>query len=171
MKRILFLAALAAATAVLMRLLVVETIYIASGSMEPTLATGMHLFSDKVTLRLRAPERGEIVVFHSPLGEHDSVKRVIAVAGDMVELREKKVFLNNSPLDEPYVQYVRHGEKLAGDTVPPMTVPQGHVFVLGDNRDTSSDSATWKDPQTGERIFFLPVFAITGKVRGAYRKG
>ena len=166
--RLVMLALLAVLVALALRLYVAETIYIASGSMEPTLHTGARFFSDKMTFRLRAPRRCEIIVFRSPLGEHESVKRVIAVAGDTVELRAKKVFINGVLQDEPCTQYLRPGETLAGDNMHPVKVPPGSLFVLGDNRDASSDSATWKDPDTGERIYFIALDTVTGKLRGIY---
>lgn len=55
-----------------------------------------------------------------------------------------------------------------GDNLGPLTVPQNHFFVLGDNRDESSDSATWKNPQTGERIYFIELSQVKGKLRGFY---
>lgn len=146
-----------------------EPIYIASDSMAPTLTKGRHLFLDKVTYRFRSPRRGEIVSFRSPVGEdHESVKRVIAVGGDTVEMREKKVYLNGEPQLEVYAYYARPGEALQGDTLPPAAVPEGTLFVLGDNRDNSNDSASWKDPATGAPPRFLPLSAVTGKVRGVY---
>lgn len=146
-----------------------EPIYIASDSMAPTLTKGHHLFLDKVTYRLRAPRRGEILAFRSPVGEdHESVKRVIAVAGDTVELRSKKVYLNGEPQLETYAYYARPEEALAGDSLGPLAVPEGALFVLGDNRDNSSDSSSWRDPGTGEPLHFLPVSSVTGKVRGVY---
>lgn len=161
---------LAAAAAVLaVRAWLVEPIYIASDSMAPTLTKGQHLLLDKLTYRFRPPARGEIVSFKSPVGEeHGSVKRVIAAGGDTVELRKKKVWLNGKPLDEPYTWYARADEALKGDTMPPAKVPDGALFVLGDNRDNSDDSASWPDPATGVPPLFLPVSSVTGRVRGAY---
>jgi signal peptidase I len=147
----------------------IEPIYIASDSMAPTLTKGQHLFLDKFTYRFRSPERGEVISFFSPVGEdHESVKRVIAVAGDTVELRQKKVYLNGEPQYESYAWYARAGEALKGDTMPPVKVPEGALFVLGDNRDNSNDSASWTDPATGAPPLFLRVSAVTGKVRGVY---
>jgi len=148
---------------------VVEPIYIASDSMAPTLTKGHHLFLDKLTYRFRAPGRGEIISFKSPVGEdHESVKRVIAVGGDTVELRRKKVYLNGDPQLEVYAWYARAGEALQGDDMPPAAVPEGTLFLLGDNRDNSNDSASWKDPATGKPPLCLPLAEVTGKVRGIY---
>ncbi|PJA15822.1 MAG: signal peptidase I, partial [Elusimicrobia bacterium CG_4_10_14_0_2_um_filter_56_8] len=133
------------------------------------LVKGDHLVLDKVTYRLRSPRRGEIISFKSPVGEaHESVKRIIAAAGDTIELKSKKVYLNGEPRYERYAYYARPGEALAGDNLGPFTVPPGHIFVLGDNRDESNDSASWKNPATGEPLYFLSLSAVTGKVRGAY---
>ena len=86
--RLVFLFAIAVAIVWPVRMFVIEPIYIASPSMEPTLEVGHHIYLDKLTYRLRDPERGEVIVFHSPVGEdHDSVKRVIAVPGDTIEIR------------------------------------------------------------------------------------
>lgn len=157
------------AAALFVRRWVAAPIVIASDSMAPTLTKGHHLVLDRVVYLFREPRRGEIVSFKTPTGEeHESVKRVIAVAGDAVELREKRVYLNGEPLYERYAQYTRPDELLAGDTLGPLTVPAGHLFVLGDNRDNSLDSASWKDPATGAPLHFLPLSSVTGKVRGAY---
>ncbi|MFA6319168.1 MAG: signal peptidase I, partial [Elusimicrobiota bacterium] len=94
LSRLLFLVCIALAVVLPVRFWVIEPIYIASPSMEPRLPVGGHVFMDKVTLRWRAPRRGEVIVFRSPVGgEHELVKRVIAVPGDTVELREKKLIL------------------------------------------------------------------------------
>ena len=148
---------------------VCEPVYIASDSMAPTLTKGQHLFLDKLTFRFREPRRGEIISFTSPVGEeHGSVKRVIAVGADTVELREKKVYLNGEAQDEEYAYYARAGESLAGDDLGPLKVPAGTVFLLGDNRDNSNDSASWKNPATGAPLYFLPLSEVTGKIRGFY---
>jgi signal peptidase I len=167
--RALFIAAAALAAGLLVRRFALEPIYIKSGSMEPTLSTGHHLVLDKLTYRFREPARGEIICFASPDGGgHESVKRVIAVAGDTVALKKKKVFLNGKELYENYTVHAREKELLDGDNLGPLTVPPDSFFVLGDNRDNSEDSSVWREPETGERIYFLKRALIKGLVRGIY---
>jgi len=170
--RIAVIAALTAAAFFLAKEYAVEPFYVASASMEPTLSKNDHLFLDKLIFRLRRPQRGEIIAFRDPEGRHerDFIKRVIAVEGDTVEVREKRVYLNGEKLAEPYTQYTRPDEKLQGDNMPSVTVPPDSLFLLGDNRDVSDDSLSWKNPETGERILFVNLGAVTGKVRGAYPK-
>ncbi len=166
--RLLFLVGIALAIVMPIRLWVLESIYIASPSMEPKLPVGGHVFLDKVTLRWRSPERGEIIVFISPVGdEHEFVKRVIAVGGDRVQIKEKKVFVNGEELFEPYAQHTRRDERLTGDNIGLLTVPQDALFVLGDNRDESKDSSAWTDAD-GQAVYFLPLKNVRGLVRGFY---
>jgi signal peptidase I len=67
-------------------------------------------------------------------------------------------------LEEPYTIYKRANENLAGDNLGPLKVPEDSVFVLGDNRDESYDSTTWKDAKTGKPIYFLPMKNIKGRL-------
>lgn len=167
--RILIIALITVTGTLIVRKYAYEPIYIASDSMLPTLYKGQHLIMDKLVFRFSRPERGNIIVFASPVGEtHESVKRVIAIGGDTIEVRSKEIWLNGEKIYEPYIQHTRPSDILIGDNVGPLSVPEGHIFVLGDNRDNSSDSATWKDPSTGEPIPFLPLSAVTGKIRGIY---
>jgi signal peptidase I len=160
-------ALLAAALLVVLpvRTWVLEPIVIASASMEPTLRVGTLMILDKWTLARRGPKRGEIVSFRSPVGADDLVKRVVAVPGDAVEIRAKKVFVNGRALDEPYAVHDRAGDRLEGDDLGPLTVPDGAYFVLGDNRDESNDSSVWKTA-AGERVYFVKASALQGFVRG-----
>jgi signal peptidase I len=133
--------------------------------MEPTLFVGSHYLVNHLVYRFRHPRRGEIVSFVSPV-DHKKlfIKRVIAVPGDEIEIRDKKVILNGQPLEEPYTVYKRANEKLDGDNLGPLKVPEDSVFVLGDNRDESFDSTVWKDPQTDQHIYFLPESQIRGRL-------
>lgn len=156
--------AIALAVVLPVRAWVIEPIYVASPSMEPTLRTGTMLVLDKLTLRLRAPRRGDVLSFRSPVEAHDLLKRVVALPGETVEVREKVVFINGSALDEPYAVHSRAGERLEGDNIGPLIVPQDGLFVLGDNRDESNDSSVWKDGE-GKPVRFLRFSLIQGVAR------
>ena len=133
--------------------------------MEPTLPVGNHYWVNRIVYRLRDPQRGEVIVFRSPVdGEKGLIKRVIGIPGDEIQLKDKKVYLSEKMLEEPYAVYKRAGERLAGDNLGPLQVPEGNLFVLGDDRDESEDSTTWKDPKSGQRIFFVPFKNIKGKL-------
>ncbi len=165
MRRTIYIIALAVCSAFLFRAFVVEGIYIASASMEPTLLVGENLFVEKLSILFSRPKRGDIIVFPSPeMTGRDLVKRVIGIPGDVIELRSKKVYLNNSELKEPYVKYTRPQEILKGDNIDTLEVPKGMLFVLGDNRDESGDSRDWIDKNTGNRIYFFPIKKVKGKV-------
>lgn len=167
--RTLFLVFLGVVGAWLLRAFAVEGIFVASGSMEPTLKTGTHLFLDKLTYRLRDPAPGDIVCFTAPVEPHEEMcKRLIAVGGQTVELREKALFVDGRAVEERYVVHKRSAERLVGDNLGPLEVPKEHVFVLGDNRDESKDSSYWKDPATGEPRPFVPRSRVRGLVRGFY---
>jgi signal peptidase I len=159
-----YLVALALAVVLPVRAWVAEPITIASASMEPTLKVGTLMILDKWSLSGRRPRRGEIISFRSPVDEADLVKRVIGVPGDVVELRAKRVFVNERALTEPYAVHDRPNDRLDGDDLGPLTVPDGSYFVLGDNRDESKDSTVWKTA-SGERVYFLRASAIQGIVR------
>ncbi|MDD5303510.1 MAG: signal peptidase I [Elusimicrobia bacterium] len=162
--RLVKLFAIALAVVLPVRGWVAEPVYVASPSMEPTLKTGTMLILDKLTLRVRAPRRGDVLSFRSPVDEHDLLKRVIALPGETVEMREKVVFINGKELDEPYAVHSRAGERLEGDNIGPLIVPETGFFVLGDNRDVSNDSSVWKDSE-GKPVRFLRLRLIQGIVR------
>lgn len=163
MKRFLFLLALGGGCALAFRVFLFENIVIASASMEPTLPVGQDYWINKAVYRFHAPQRGEIVVFPSPVEGKDLVKRVIAVGGDAVRLEQKDVVLNGQRQLEPYVQHTRADEVLIGDNLDLGVVPPGHLVVLGDNRDESGDSRDWVDAQ-GRRIPFVSVRALKGRL-------
>jgi len=162
LSRFIFLFILGAIGAFFIRTFGFEGIYLASNSMAPTLEEGRHIIANKFPLFFRKPKRGEIVMFEDPEGsEKGMVKRVIAVEGDEIAIKEKRVYLNNYLLEENYVQYLRADTLLVGDNIKPLKIPEDHVFVMGDNRDFSKDSRDWKD-EKGEWIPFLPIDLIKG---------
>ena len=163
-RRLVFLVAVALGVVLPLRAWVVEPIVIASGSMEPTLRVGRLFILDKWTLAGRVPRRGDIVSFKSPVSAEDMVKRVIGVPGDEIQIKEKVVYVNGAPLDEPYAVHTRADQRLMGDNIGPLTVPPGAYFLLGDNRDESNDSSVWKDAD-GKPLYFLPKSALQGLVR------
>ena len=167
--RIIIIVAITLSVIAIARKYIVEPIYIASESMESTLYKNHRLLLDKITYKIRKPKCGEVISFNSPVkAHHDSVKRVIAIEGDTIQLINKKVYFNDEPQLEIYAKYTRAHEILKGDNLGPIEVPKGHIFVLGDNRDNSEDSASWKNPKTGEPLYFLDLSLVTGKIRGIF---
>jgi signal peptidase I len=153
---------LAILVALVIRSSVVEAFWVPSGSMLPTIQIGDHLFVNKlayglhidvpfssrsfVLTRWRPLHRGDIVVFVSPVDRNvDLIKRVVAVAGDTVEIRQKKLFINGEPVPDPHATFTdkRNTEAIPRDNFGPVTVPEGKFFVMGDNRDQSYDSRYW----------------------------
>jgi signal peptidase I len=139
--------------ALFIRTFVIQAFKIPSGSMKPTLLVGDHIlvnkfiygiklpFTDKILIPLSEPERGDVVVFKFPLDTRkDYIKRVIGLPGDRVQLVNKQLLINGQPTKDPHASYSMNGNmRMFG----PVTVPSGHLFVMGDNRDESSDSRVW----------------------------
>lgn len=116
---------------------VMEAFYIPSESMVPTFEVGDRVFVNKFIYRFRDPKQGEIVVFKSIEGEQeDLIKRVVGVPGDTITLSNGMLLVNGVAKDEPYVNHQLPDPSSFG----PITVPEGKVFVLGDNRANSRDS-------------------------------
>lgn len=112
-------------------------------SMEPTLAPGDLLLMDLWAYTERVPERGDVVIFHAPGPEPlEYVKRVVGLPGETISVRGHRAWVGGQPLAEPYVQIVAPRDPAAVElaNVGPVTVPPGHLFVLGDNRARSADS-------------------------------
>jgi signal peptidase I len=145
--------------ALVIRAYVIQAFKIPSGSMIPTLLIGDHLlvnkfiygtkipFTDRRVLIFKKPERGDIIVFKYPENpKKDFIKRVIATGGDVIEERDKRIYVNGKAVIEPYTQHSDSGIRSGNDprdNFRPLTVPKGKVFVMGDNRDQSYDSRYW----------------------------
>jgi signal peptidase I len=118
-------------------------------SMKPTLQDGEFVLVNRLAYVMGKPQRGDIIVFHFPLdpASQDLIKRVIGLSGDMITVQAGVVSVNGQPLQEPYI------------AAPPLysgswEVPEGELFVLGDNRNDSSDSHSWG---------MLPIKEVVGK--------
>jgi signal peptidase I len=148
---------LALILALFIRTFVVQAFKIPSPSMVPTLLIGDHIlvnkflfgfhipFSDGKIMAIREPKRGDVVVFRYPRDRKlDFIKRCIAVGGETVEVRDKQVFINGEPIVVPQAVFLDRGSLMNGrDNFGPVTVPEGSIFVMGDNRDNSNDSRFW----------------------------
>ncbi|MBA4419030.1 MAG: signal peptidase I [Syntrophus sp. (in: bacteria)] len=151
---------IAAIIAFFVRGFVVQAFKIPSSSMEPTLLIGDHLlvnrlsyvvkvpFTDIVLLNLGKPKRGDVVVFRYPVDtSKDFIKRVVAVGGDKVEIRDKAIYINGKKIADPWGVYADQsivpGFLSPKDNLEPIVVPKDTYFVMGDNRDRSLDSRFW----------------------------
>ena len=169
MKRFIFLLGLGVLGALLVRSFCFEGIFIASDSMAPTLPKGTHIMANKLTYLFRKPERGEIIMFETPQKpDRGLVKRVIGIGGDVVAIQNKRVYINDVLLEEPYVQYLRPKELLKGDHMNPLLIPNEHVFVLVDNRGFSEDSRDYMTPE-GVWSPYVSLSSIKGKIHVSLR--
>lgn len=138
--------ALAAAAALAwgIRTFVAMPYYVPTGSMLDTIHEGDLLIGEKASLAWRPPEQGDVVTFVSPLDGETLIKRVIAVGGQTVDLRDGAVYVDGEPLDEPYTlgkpSYSLSELSGSAGIAYPYTVPEGSVWVMGDNRTNSRDS-------------------------------
>jgi signal peptidase I len=168
--------------ALFIRTFVVQAFKIPTGSMENNLLIGDHLLVNKMVYapastgleRALLPtgtiKRGDVIVFKYPEEpDRDFIKRVIGLPGETLEVREKKVYIDGRPLDEPYVHFLQPpasssewSEVTSFDVrerYGPVTVPADQYFMMGDNRDNSQDSRYWG---------FLPRELVKGKALVIY---
>ncbi len=146
--------------ALFIRTFVIQAFKIPSGSMLPTLLIGDHLlvnkfiygirvpFNGKVLVPIKEPKSGDIIVFKFPKDRSiDYIKRVVGVPGDTIQVKNKKLYRNSKQVDDPHAHFTSTIVLPAGvspkDNFGPITVPEGKYFVMGDNRDNSSDSRFW----------------------------
>ncbi len=147
--------------ALFIRAFVVQAFKIPSGSMKPTLLVGDHILVNKFIYGIRVPvinreiihikdpKRFDIIVFQYPVDpSKDFIKRVIGLPGDTVQVKDKKVYVNAQPLNEPWAVHsdprVLPADVSPRDNMGPVVVPPNSLFVMGDNRDESYDSRFWK---------------------------
>jgi signal peptidase I len=157
--------------ALFIRTFVVQAFKIPSGSMKDTLLIGDHIlvnkfiygvkapFIKKTIIPINNPQRGDIIVFEFPEDpSKDFIKRVIGIPGDTVEIRNKKLFVNGTLVENSHGVYkdpkIYDARTQPRDNLGPITVPKGKLFVMGDNRDFSYDSRFWG---------FVDIIAVKGK--------
>ncbi|MFQ5477547.1 MAG: signal peptidase I [Candidatus Binatia bacterium] len=162
--------AVAILLALFIRAFVVQAFKIPSGSMLPTLQIGDHLLVNKFLYGLRVPfvggrildfhtpERDDVVVFIYPKDKSkDFIKRVIGLPGETLEIRDKQVYINGEKIPDPFAFYGDQSlprRRSQRDNFGPIKIPEGEVFVMGDNRDSSHDSRFWGT---------VPIDQILGK--------
>lgn len=164
-------AAIAIILALFIRTFVVQAFKIPSGSMEPTLLVGDHIlvnkfiygvklpFIRKTIIPISKPQHDDVIVFIFPHDtSKDYIKRVIGLPGDRIEIQKGKIYINGKPYDDKYGVYTEHSnnpsQQAARNHFGPIRVPENHLFVMGDNRDHSSDSRVWG---------FVPLESVKGK--------
>jgi len=171
-KELPILIVVALVVAVLIKTFLVQAFFIPSGSMNDTLLEGDRVMVNKLAYRLGDPARGDVVVFNSPMEANEDgetifgalvrhvaeslglsspdsalIKRIIALGGETLEIRQNRVYIDGQPIDEPYLK--------EGSSMPaygPFTVPEGSVFVMGDNRSSSSDSRVFGPVEESEIV-------------------
>jgi signal peptidase I len=166
----------AVALTFVLRAFVIQAFRIPSESMVKTLLVGDFLFVNKFEFGpkipfthirlpgLRKPRRGDVIVFqYPPDPSKDYIKRCIATEGQTIEVRDKDVYVDGRRLVEPYVQHIYSdtlpAEQSPRDNMSPVTVPPGHLFMMGDNRDNSADSRFWG---------FVPMDNVKGRAMFIY---
>jgi signal peptidase I len=168
LRETLIVVVVALVAAFLLRTFVVQTFYIPSGSMEPTLSIGDRILVDKLSYDLHGVDRGNIVVFRRPADEDcggapvaDLVKRVIGLPGETISLSRGYVLIDGKPLDESWLPSSVQGTTFPGPAgssyslAKPYVIPADHYFVMGDHRADSCDSRYWGP---------IPRSLIVGKV-------
>lgn len=144
---------------------IVQAYKMPSISMEPALLAGDYLIANKIIYNYKNPVRGDVIVFVYPEDPRkDFVKRVIALPGEKVEIRNRKIFINDKPITNPWGFHIERGgrvmpSRLRRDNYGPKVVPSNSLFVLGDNRDHSQDS---------RHFGFVDMSAVKGKVLYIY---
>jgi len=153
--------------ALFIRTFVVQAFKIPSGSMKQTLQVGDHILVNKFTYGIKIPywqttiipfknpRKGDIIVFKYPKDPDKAfIKRVVGVAGDVIKIREKKLYINGKLANHDFAFHSKSNIEPGRDNFGPITVPENSLFVMGDNRDESHDSRFWG---------FVDLKAVNGK--------
>jgi signal peptidase I len=148
----------------LIRWLLFKPFIVDGPSMKPNFHTGERVIVNEILYDIRSPQRGEVIVFHVPSEGRDFIKRVIGVAGDTVKVEGDVVTVNGEVVNETYIQgaidaahsnnALYNNKDFPNETFTDGTVPEGHVFVMGDNRSDSTDS---------RMIGYVPLGDIVGR--------
>lgn len=141
--------------AAVLKLFIIDSRVVPTTSMYPTVQANDRVLVDKLSYRFRDIRRQDIVVFRLEGEKYDLLKRVIGLPGDRVRVADGKVYINDEPLDEPYLA------EAPAYFYDEVTVPEGHIFLLGDNRNRSNDSHYWDEP-------FVPVEDVKGRAFFCY---
>ncbi|WNS44765.1 signal peptidase I [Paenibacillus sp. MMS20-IR301] len=156
--------AIALVLVILIRWLLFKPFIVDGPSMQPNFHTGERVIVNEILYDIRKPQRGEVIVFHVPSEGRDFIKRVIGVAGDTVKVEGDVVSVNGEPVNETYIQgaideahnnnSLYNNKNFPNEDFTDGTVPEGHVFVMGDNRSDSTDS---------RMIGYVPLGDIVGR--------
>lgn len=156
--------AIALVLVILIRWLLFKPFIVDGPSMKPNFHTGERVIVNEILYDIRKPQRGEVIVFHVPSEGRDFIKRVIGVAGDTVKVEGDVVTVNGEPVNETYIQgaiddahnnnSLYNNKNFPNEDFTDGTVPEGHVFVMGDNRSDSTDS---------RMIGYVPLGDIVGR--------
>ncbi|MEK5238105.1 signal peptidase I [Paenibacillus sp. FSL L8-0470] len=156
--------AIALVLVILIRWLLFKPFIVDGPSMKPNFHTGERVIVNEILYDIRSPQRGEVIVFHVPSEGRDFIKRVIGVAGDTVKVEGDVVTVNGEPVNETYIQgaideahnnnALYNNKDFPNEDFTDGTVPEGHVFVMGDNRSDSTDS---------RMIGYVPLGDIVGR--------
>jgi len=132
---------IAGLTALFLISYVVRTFYIPSSSMKPALLPNDYILVNEFIYRFTDPGRGDIIVFKPPNKKDapDYIKRVVGLENEVIEVKDGKVYINGEPREELYIPEEQKPRYRYG----PETIPEGHLFVMGDNRNNSEDSHAW----------------------------
>lgn len=155
LKEFISIVVIAFVLSMVLRTWFIEGRIVPTESMVPTIQVQDRFLVDKLSCRFKNPQKGDIIVFRPPeeiKAQDDFVKRLIAVPGDKVEIKQGRLYVNNQPLQEPYVK-----EKMSYE-FGPVIVPPNSYFVMGDNRNNSFDSHLWGAWLTRDHIIGKALF-------------